>query len=154
MFDIVEIVRELGGWTWWVIAGFLLVFELLAPGVFFLWLAIAAAVVGGISLLIEWPWEAQIATFAILSLVSLVISRKFLQKNPIETDRPLLNRRADQLLGRELVLSVAIENGEGQVKVSDTIWPAHGLDMPKGAKVVVSDVREGVLHVVAAPTAT
>lgn len=153
MFDIVEFFRELGVWTWWVIAGFLLVFELLAPGVFFIWLAIAAAAVGGISLLIDWSWEAQIATFAVLSLVSLVISRKFLQKNPIETDRPLLNRRADQLLGRKLVLSVAIVNGEGQVKVSDTLWPAHGPDLPEGSKVVVSDVREGVLHVVAASDA-
>ena len=36
----------LGGWTWWVIAGLLLLAELTVPGIFFMWLALAAAVIG------------------------------------------------------------------------------------------------------------
>lgn len=145
--DIIELIEALGSWTWWVIAAALLVFELLAPGVFFLWLAFSAAIVGGVSLVIDWPWQAQIAAFGILSLVSLVGSRMFLQKKPIETDRPFLNRRADRLVGREFVLGEAIESGEGRVRVADTLWQAIGPDLPKGTKVRVSDLRDGVLVV-------
>ena len=36
----------LGYWIWWVIAGVLLILELLAPGIFFIWLAVAAALTG------------------------------------------------------------------------------------------------------------
>jgi membrane protein implicated in regulation of membrane protease activity len=42
----------------WFIAGtVLLVLEVLAPGVFMLWLGLAALLVGGISLFIDWTWQ-------------------------------------------------------------------------------------------------
>ena len=142
-----EIIDALGVWTWWVAAAILLVLELIVPGVFFLWLAIAAAIVGAISLLVVWPWQSQVATFAVLSLVSLIGSRMFLQRQPIETDRPFLNRRADALLGKEFVLAGAIVAGEGRMKVGDSIWPVHGPDLPKGARVRVREVQESLLVV-------
>ncbi|VAW15684.1 Putative activity regulator of membrane protease YbbK [hydrothermal vent metagenome] len=145
--DIIDLVEALGTWTWWVIAAILLVAELMAPGVFFLWLAFSAASVGAISLVIEWSWEAQIATFSVLSVASLIGSRMFLQKMPIETDRPFLNRRADRLVGRTFLLVEAIENGEGRVRVADTLWQARGPDLAKGTMVRVIEVEGGVLVV-------
>lgn len=145
--DIIDLVEALGTWTWWVIAAILLVLELLAPGVFFLWLAFSAAGVGAISLVIDWSWEAQVATFSVLSVASLIGSRMFLQKKPIETDRPFLNRRADRLVGQEFLLAEAIENGEGRVRVADTLWQARGPDLAKGTMVRVREVQGGVLIV-------
>lgn len=145
--DILAWVEELGVWTWWVIAAVLLVLELLAPGVFFLWLAIAAAVVGANALFFDISWQMQIASFAVLSLVAVVASRLLLQRRPIETDRPFLNRRADSLVGQTLVVVEPIENGQGKVRVGDTLWMARGPDLPGGARVRVVEVRDGVLVV-------
>ena len=41
-----QFVPVLGQWLWWIVAGVLLILELTAPGVFFIWLAIAAALTG------------------------------------------------------------------------------------------------------------
>ncbi len=39
-----------GDWIWWIIAAILLFLELMAPGVFFMWLAAAAVAVGVIDI--------------------------------------------------------------------------------------------------------
>jgi len=145
--EIIDLIEALGTWTWWVIAAVLLVLELLAPGIFFLWLAFSAAFVGAISLLIDWSWEAQIATFSVASGASLYASRVFFQKKPIETDRPFLNRRADRLVGQEFVLSDAIVNGHGRMAVADTQWQVRGPDLEEGTLVKVSEIKGGVLIV-------
>ena len=41
-----QIFPVLGQWAWFVVAAILLILELISPGVFFMWLAIAAAVTG------------------------------------------------------------------------------------------------------------
>ena len=148
--EIYDLIEALGTWTWWVVAAFLLVLELLVPGFYFLWLAFSAAVVGAVSLLIEWPWEAQVATFSVVSVVSLIASRMFLKKRPIESDRPFLNRRADRLVGQDMVLAEPIVNGEGRVRVADIIWQVKGPDLAGGTRIVVRDVLDGVLVVEAA----
>ncbi len=43
----------LGGWTWWIIAGLLLLVELVLPGVFFIWLALAGAVIGVLDIFLD-----------------------------------------------------------------------------------------------------
>ena len=44
-----EFIPLVGPWFWWIVAGALLVGELLAPGVFLLWLSAAAALTGVVS---------------------------------------------------------------------------------------------------------
>ena len=78
MQELETIILALGGWTWWIVAVLLFLLELLAPGVFFLWLGIAAIVVGISTLLVDWSWQWQVASFAVLSLISLILSRMFL----------------------------------------------------------------------------
>jgi len=151
--EIIDLIEALGTWTWWVIAGVLLVLELLAPGIFFLWLAFSAAFVGAISLLIDWSWQAQIATFSVASVASLYASRVFFQKKPIETDRPFLNRRADRLVGQEFVLTEALKNGQGSVRVADSSWHVRGPDLEKGTMVKVVEISGGTLIVEPAKTA-
>ena len=47
-------------WGWFIVGGLLLVLEILAPGVFMLWLGLSAILVGLISSLVVWsPSERQ-----------------------------------------------------------------------------------------------
>ena len=64
-----------------------------------------------------------------------------------KSDQPDLNRRADQLVGRVLLLEEAIEAGRGKVRVGDTLWLAEGADLPAGTRVKVTGVRRDALLV-------
>ena len=67
--------------------------------------------------------------------------------SPIETDRPLLNQRGAQYVGRQFHLDEPIVNGHGKIKVDDSIWKVHGPDCPEGARVTVTGVDGTVLVV-------
>ena len=63
------------------------------------------------------------------------------------SDQPDLNRRAEQLIGRVLLLEEAIEAGRGKVRVGDTLWLAEGTDLPAGTRVKVTGARRDALVV-------
>ena len=142
-------------WYWWIFAVALGVIEMLMPGTFFLWMAVAAGVVGfvlladpGLSL------EFQLLIFAVLSVGAVVAWQVFLRKHPPQSDEPTLNRRGSQYVGRTFALSAAIDNGVGKIKVDDTTWKVSGPDMPEGARVRVTGVDGTVLVVEAAEANT
>ncbi|BBA35587.1 membrane protein implicated in regulation of membrane protease activity [Methylocaldum marinum] len=132
-------------WHWWAFGVFLLIVELLAPGIFFLWMAESAFVVGVIKLIVPTlSWESQLILFSVMSVVSIVVFRLFLRKHPLETDQPLLNRRAAQYVGRLFTLEYPIVNGQGWIRVDDSTWKVQGEDCEPGSKVRVV-AAEGVL---------
>lgn len=140
--------EELLFWHWWILAGILMVLEIVAPGVFLLWLGIAAAVTGLVAYVVPglaWQWEALI--FAVLSILTVWGWRSYQRRNPTETDLPTLNRRGEQYVGRRLSLDQAIVNGRGQVKVDDSTWRVEGADLPAGTAVVVTGVKGTILVV-------
>ena len=143
-------VAGLGEWTWWIVAVALGILELLVPGIFFIWLAAAAAVVGLIVLVFPVPLIGQIALFAILSVIAVYISRKWFLRHPIVSDSPLLNQRAQTYVGNSYVLAQAIVNGRGKIKIGDTFWLVSGADLAAGATVRVTGERDGILTVDAA----
>lgn len=135
-------------WHWWAAAVLLLIVELLVPGMFFLWMAESAAVVG--ALLWIFPRlspEMQLILFSLLSLASIAVYRRYLHKHPIGSDRPLLNRRADQYIGRVFVLDAPIVNGRGKIRVDDSSWRVEGEDMAAGTRVRVAAAEGVVLRV-------
>lgn len=134
-------------WYWWVLAVFLLGIEILAPGFFFLWLSLAGLVVGIVLFLFPATiLEIQLLIFALLSIVSVLIWRKYGLQNPIETDHPLLNKRGAQYIGRTFTLIEPIENGRGKIKVDDSIWTVLGEDCQLGSKVKVTAVNGALLE--------
>jgi membrane protein implicated in regulation of membrane protease activity len=129
-----DLLEALGGWSWWIVAGLLLLAELTAPGIFFLWLAIAAGALGIIVFFFDIDWQLQIALWAILSVVFVVVAKPWLKRrNAIESDQPNLNRRMLNYVGRSYVLDEPIVNGQARIKIEDTLWQVSGPDMPKGA---------------------
>lgn len=136
-----EFVPLLGDWFWWVVAGLLLMLELTLPGVFFIWLAIPAALVGLLDMVFAVGWQTEFVIFAALSLVSVFAGRSWLKKRQVfESDRPNLNQRMFDFVGRSYVLDQAITEGRGRLTIDSTIWEIRGPDAPKGARVKVTGV--------------
>ena len=135
-------------WYWWVASIVLLAIELLAPGFFFLWIAIAAFITGCLLLLLPATGvEIQFFVFSVLSVASIVAWRMFFKKHPTETDHPLLNKRGAQYIDRIFTLHEPIVNGQGKIKVDDTIWKVHGEDADSNSKVKVVSVKGTILVV-------
>ncbi|OGT56387.1 MAG: hypothetical protein A3E01_11060 [Gammaproteobacteria bacterium RIFCSPHIGHO2_12_FULL_63_22] len=124
--------------------------EVMAPGVFLLWLGIAAAVVFGVVLLVPGiPVLWQALGFIVLSFASIAVYRKHFRQDAERSDQPLLNRRAEHFIGRNYVLESAIVNGSGRLKIGDAFWTVTGEDLPVGTRVRVVQSDGMVLTVVA-----
>jgi membrane protein implicated in regulation of membrane protease activity len=137
-----RIVAELGPWAWWVLGIVLLILEVLLPGVFLVWIGIAAIVTGVLSLLLwqeaYWVWQAQWVVFAVLSLASALIGRRLVYSHGRGSDQPHLNQRGQSLIGRTAVLEQPIAEGRGRIRLDDTMWSVQGPDLPVGARVRVT----------------
>ncbi|MFA5984017.1 MAG: NfeD family protein [Methylococcaceae bacterium] len=135
-------------WSWWVIALALLVIELLAPGFFFLWLAIAAFLTGALLWVLPvLALESQCAVFAFLSILSILVWRRYGKAQQRVTDQPFLNQRGAQYIGRVFNLYEPIINGQGKIKVDDAIWKVQGEDCNISTRVKVTAVRGLVFDV-------
>jgi inner membrane protein len=122
-------------WLWLLAALLLALAELLAPGVFLIFLAIAAALVGLITLATGFDLPFQLALFPLLSLGAVYVGRRWYHRHNVKTSDPLLNDRLARHLGETVLVVAAIENGQGRVRLGDSIWPARGPDAPEGSRV-------------------
>ena len=147
MNEVSSLFLELGAWNWLILAGLFFVLELLASGIFLIWFGIAAAIVGSLALLLDVSWQWQFVMFALLSLTAVVIARKFFRSDAAQSDRPLLNRRAQQHVGKSFVVTEPIMNGRGKVKIGDTFWLVEGPDAALGASVKVTAADGSTLTV-------
>lgn len=135
-------------WYWWVLAVGFLAVELLAPGFFFLWLAVSAFVVGSVLLMLPAAsFEVQLLLFSVLAVTSILVWRRYVSAKAQESDQPLLNQRGAQYIGRIFNVVTAIENGQGKIKVGDSLWLVRGEDCPVGSKVKVVAVKGAVFEV-------
>lgn len=135
-------------WYWWVLAVIFLVIEIIIPAFFFLWMSVSALITGIVVWLIpSISTDIQILIFSVLSIISIVVWRIYGKEITIISDQPLLNRRGSQYVGRVFNLHEAIENGQGKIKVDDTIWKVHGEDCDIGSKVKVVASRGTVFDV-------
>ena len=134
---------------WWLLALVLIGAELVAPGFFLLWIGIAAAAMGLIlTFLPPLSLLTEASLFTVLALVSCFSYWKFVrdaQRQPSE--QPLLNRRAEQHIGRRYVLDCAIVNGQGKARVGDSLWLVEGPDLPAGTTIEVVGADGATLKV-------
>ena len=136
----------------WLIAGLVLaVAEMVVPGVFLIWFAAAALIVGLLTAAFPIAAPVQVVLFVVLSLVSVLASRRFLRRYPIQSADPLLNQRGAQLVGRQVVVTQAIQGGSGRVRCGDSEWLAQGPDAEPGARMTVTGSQGSVLIVEAVP---
>ncbi|WP_133477342.1 NfeD family protein [Cognatilysobacter segetis] len=134
--------------VWAILALALIAAEVLAPGAFMLWLGIAAAITCGIVFLVpDLAPVWQIVVFSVLSIASVLVYRRMSRGRDVESDRPSLNRRAEQLVGHVVPLATPIVAGRGRVQIADALWDVEGPDLPAGERVRVIGVRGMTLEV-------
>lgn len=133
---------------WAALALLLFAAEALAPGAFMLWMGFAAALVFvGVLLVPGTSLLLQVVAFVLLSFVSIQVYRTWFRRRDRASDRPLLNRRAEQLVGRVIVLDQPIRDGQGRAKIDDAFWVVAGPELPAGAAVRVVAVDGMTLKV-------
>ncbi|MFN3620452.1 NfeD family protein [Sphingorhabdus sp.] len=134
-------------WFWLSLGLILGVAEMVAPGFFLMWLGLAALIVGILDYFLPITLAYQVAVFAILSVLTVFAGKKFLQDHPIETEDNKLNDRGARLTGEIVTVVEPIANGNGRVKVGDSVWNARGVDAALGARVKVIGADGAVLLV-------
>lgn len=143
----VDMLATLGHWNW-LIAGLVLIgAELIAPGVFLLWLGIAALLVGLLTFVVTISWQVQFLVFAVFALAAVPIYRRLGRRQLEDTDQPFLNRRSDALVGQVFTLEQPIIDGRGTVRIGDTVWRVRGDDAPAGSRVRVVAAEGASLQV-------
>jgi membrane protein implicated in regulation of membrane protease activity len=128
-------------WHWFALCGIALLFEMLIPGIFFMFVAAGAATVG-VALLIapELPLTWQLLIFISVAIVTAYVGRKYLvrfQRHKNETEVDTLNRRGSEYIGQTISLIEPIVAGRGRARVGDSTWTVTGPDTPAGALVEV-----------------
>ena len=121
-------------WAWLILAAALATAEVLVPGFFLIWFALAAFATGLIALFLPVPVAIQLVLFALFAVVSVYAGRRWFKMNPIESADPKLNDRGARMIGEIVTVVETIEAGGGRVKIGDSVWSAKGPDTAIGAK--------------------
>ena len=142
--------EAIGGYAGaWLIAALALgIAELAIPGVFLVFLALAAAVTAAMTLALpDAPMAVQLGSFALWSIVSVTIGRRWYRDYPVDSTDAMLNDRSARLLGEVVTVESAIEHGRGRVRIGDGSWPARGPEAAAGQTVRIIAVDGGVIVV-------
>ncbi|NLU49633.1 MAG: NfeD family protein [Syntrophomonadaceae bacterium] len=133
--------------VWITIALVCGVVEILTVGFWFLWLALAALLVGlATALRLLSSLETQVLVFAVLTLFFVIFTRplvlKFFKTREVKSN-------VDSLVGMSGVVIKEIAPLEtGQVKIYGEVWTALAdRNIPAGSKVIIRAVEGVKLHV-------
>ncbi len=125
-------------WVWLTLGVVLAGLEMLVPGIYLIWLGIAAILTGVLTGLVHLSLPMQVIDFVFLSLIVAFSARRILRESPIASADPMMNRRVARMVGRTAVVVQAIEHGRGRVHFGDSEWIANGPDVAVGERVKIT----------------
>ncbi len=136
----------------WLAGGLvLLAAEALLPGIFLMWLGIAALGTGLVALLADPAFAWQVVAFALFAALTVGLALRLRRARPPAR----LNTAESGLVGRAATV-LAFQGREGRVRVGDSDWSARladGAPAPeRGSRLRVLAV-EGTMLVVGEPGA-
>jgi inner membrane protein len=140
------------GWLWTIGGVLLLALEILVPGVFLIWIGIAAVVTGIFALLFGIGIAGQLALFALYSVLAVMVGRRFYGVKTIDTLDPMLSNRGARLVGRRVLVVQAVDEDSGRVRVGDSEWSARGGPAEPGQRVRIASVEGNCLIVEVEPS--
>ncbi len=136
----------------WIALGLILLMaEMLGAAGFLLGAAAAALCMGGVlflfpDLAIGW----QLMYYAFGAVVATALYFQLFRDAQSKPARPLLNKRAQRLVGHQFKLEEDIEFGEGKVQIGDTFWHVTTSEpLQKGTLVEVVDTHRMALVIAA-----
>jgi len=142
MFDNVE-----PGWLWLIAGVVLLIAEVVAPGVFLVFIGAAALATGAFTLLFGLGIAAQLTLFALYAIVAVMIGRRMYANTATDSSDPLLNDRSARLVGKSVTVIEAVDEHSGRVRVGDGEWSARGGPGRPGERVRITGVDGNCLLV-------
>ncbi len=134
-------------WGWIILGLALAGLEMLAPGIYLIWLAVAALITGLITFVAEPSLAVQVISFVSLALIAAFSARRFLRDQPIVGFDPMLNRGGQRLVGETALVTEALDGGTGRVAVGDSEWMARGPDIEIGRRVRITGLSGTALVV-------
>ena len=156
METIIAYLTPFQAWHWFALALILLGFELALGTIDLLWISAAALLTALFKAVVPAPIdgiEGQLLFFALASIGLLVLGRTvFGGWRYQESDKPMLNKRMESMVGMQALVTTAFAAGTGRVKIGDTEWLAHaveGGDFAKGETVIIKDVEATAVKVAA-----
>lgn len=134
-------------WIWAAVGLALGTLELVVPGIYLIWLAVAALVTAGLTFVLDLGVAASVINFVFLSLIAVYSAKRFLRDRPIISADPTLNNMGGRLMGELVVVTQTIDGGEGRVKLGDSEWIARGPDAGVGTRMRVMGTKGPILTV-------
>jgi inner membrane protein len=133
-------------WIIWVVAGLaLLIAEMLAPGVFMMWLGLAAVGTGLLTLATRFGFEVQVVMFGALAALTLTIGVRSRRSR-----QPVMHTEREGLIGRPAT-ALVFQGRDGRVRLGDTDWaarvPSEITPPEPGARLRVAQVEGTILIV-------
>lgn len=117
-----DMIIQIEPWHWFALAAVLFLLEVMVTTGFLVGIATAALLLSIVTYLTpDLGWQWQVALLGGLSVVLTLAYKKYFKSFNEETDSPLLNDRAAQMVGTELVLEQEI-NHRKALMISDTRW--------------------------------
>lgn len=117
-----DMIAQIEPWHWFVLAAVLFFLEVTATTGFLIGIATSALLLSIVTYLSpDMGWQWQMGLFGVLSVILTLGYKKFFKSFNEETDSPLLNDRAAQMVGTEIVLDKDINHREA-LMISDTRW--------------------------------
>ncbi|MCI4664416.1 MAG: NfeD family protein [Neomegalonema sp.] len=144
------------GWVWLGVGLLLLMLELLTGSLFLIWAGLSALAISALAFAApSIPVQLQLVLFAGVAVASTYFGRSYFRGRvgPAASERPMLNRRDQQLVGRRVLAVTDFSNGEGRVQLADSPWSARlpndvaNAVIRKGDALVIRNV-EGVTLIV------
>ena len=132
------------GWVWTIGGILLLMLEMLAPGVFLIFIGVAAIATGIFTLMFGLALPGQLALFVVYSLLAVLAGRRIYANKEDNSSDPFLNDPAARLVGRVVTVIEAVDEHGGRVRVGDSDWSARGGPARAGERVRVAGVDEDV----------
>lgn len=142
------------GWLWMIAGVLLLATEMLVPGVFLVWIGVAAVVTGLFALLFGIPIAGQLGLFALYSVLAVMVGRRFYGASSETDPDQRLNDPGARLIGRRVTVVQAVDEDSGRVRVGDSEWSARGGPAEIGERVRITGVEGNCLIVEAERTLT
>jgi inner membrane protein len=135
--------------AWLVAALALAIAEIVAPGIFLIFLALGAFVTGLLAILVaDLRW--QLVAFALASFFAVLCGRSFYKR--LLRGRDAAREIGSGPIGERGTVVDAIVGGRGKIKLRDSVWLAAGPDLPVGTKITVLRREGTLLHVAASET--
>ncbi len=132
----------------WIVLGIvLLTAEMIAPGAYLMFLGGAALFTGLLGYALPLPIIAELLIFALASVGSVYVAKRWFDVYPILSSSPLLNSRIAQMIGDTVEVVEPIRDGAGRVKVGDSVWSASGPDADAGTRMRITGAEGNRLAV-------